>query len=106
MQNLHCFRGEPKTWYAVPGGFADAFEAVIRAEVPDLLSPSPDLLNQTIKLLPPDRLLHHGTPVYHLEQFAGEFVITFPRAYHTNYNNGFNFAEAVNFCPAEWVCIP
>ena len=58
-----------------------------------------------MKLLPPDRLLYHGTPVYQLNQFAGEFVITFPRAYNAYFNNGFNFAETVNFCPAEWVRI-
>ena len=27
-----------------------------------------------------------GVPVYRLDQHAGEFVITFPRAYHTGFN--------------------
>ncbi|OON14580.1 JmjC domain protein, partial [Opisthorchis viverrini] len=74
----------------------------MRAEVPELFESSPDLLHHMTTMLPPDRLTAHGVPVYKLDQCAGEFVVTFPRAYHAGFNQGFNFAEAVNFCPADW----
>ncbi|VDM31022.1 unnamed protein product [Hydatigera taeniaeformis] len=94
--------GEPKTWYAVPGAYADAFEAAMQAETCGLFPHSPDVFHHLITLVPPDRLIHYGVPVCHLDQLAGEFVVTFPRAYHAGYNNGFNFSESVNFCPSQW----
>lgn len=44
-----------------------------------------------------------GVPIVRTDQHAGEFVITFPRSYHAGFNQGYNFAEAVNFCPPDWV---
>ncbi|KAF5403943.1 hypothetical protein PHET_02650 [Paragonimus heterotremus] len=95
--------GSPKTWYGVPTDSADAFEAAMRAEVPELFEVSPDLLHHITTMLSPSKIQAHGVPVYRLDQLAGEFVITFPRAYHAGFNQGFNFAEAVNFCPPDWV---
>lgn len=51
----------------------------------------------------PSILLQDGVPVVKANQQAGQFVVTFPRAYHAGFNHGFNFAEANNFCPADWV---
>lgn len=36
-------------------------------------------------------------PVCRLEQHPGEFVVTFPKAYHGGFSYGFNCAEAGNF---------
>uniref|UniRef100_A0A5K3FRG7 JmjC domain-containing protein n=1 Tax=Mesocestoides corti TaxID=53468 RepID=A0A5K3FRG7_MESCO len=98
----YLHKGEPRTWYGVPETSADAFEAVLCSMAPEPFAHSPDLLHHVTTLYPPDHLLLRGVPVFYLNQLAGEFVVTFPRAYHASFNNGFNFAESVNFCPASW----
>ena len=94
--------GATKTWYGIPGKDAYAFENAMRKAVPELFESQPDLLFQLVTILPPDQLRKAGVEVYVLDQRAGEFVITFPQAYHAGFNHGFNFNEAVNFAPADW----
>lgn len=38
-----------------------------------------------------------------LFQEAGEFMITFPGAYHGGFNHGFNLAESTNFAIDRWI---
>lgn len=94
--------GDTKTWYCIPGADAEKFEEAMRAAVPELFETQPDLLFQLVTLLPPDQLKKAGVNVYALDQRAGQFVITFPQAYHAGFNHGFNFNEAVNFSPSDW----
>ncbi|XP_062843106.1 lysine (K)-specific demethylase 5Ba [Trichomycterus rosablanca] len=95
--------GEPKTWYGAPGYAAEQLEAVMKKLAPELFDSQPDLLHQLVTIMNPNVLMEHGVPIYRTNQCAGEFVVTFPRAYHSGFNQGFNFAEAVNFCTADWL---
>ncbi|XP_041035523.1 lysine-specific demethylase 5C isoform X2 [Carcharodon carcharias] len=95
--------GEPKTWYGVPSYAAEQLEAVMKKLTPELFESQPDLLHQLVTIMNPNILMSHGVPVVRTNQCAGEFVITFPRAYHSGFNQGYNFAEAVNFCTADWL---
>lgn len=97
--------GEPKTWYGVPSHAAEQLEAVMRELAPELFVSQPDLLHQLVTIMNPNVLMEHGVPVFRTNQCAGEFVVTFPRAYHSGFNQGYNFAEAVNFCTADWLPI-
>ncbi|CZR56372.1 related to regulator protein rum1 [Phialocephala subalpina] len=94
--------GSTKTWYGIPGEDAEKFEAAMREAVPELFETQPDLLFQLVTLLTPEQLKKAGVRVYALDQRAGQFVITFPQAYHAGFNHGFNFNEAVNFAPVDW----
>ncbi|KAF1962468.1 PHD transcription factor-like protein [Byssothecium circinans] len=94
--------GATKTWYGIPGEDAEKFEQAMRDAVPELFESQPDLLFQLVTLLTPEQLQKAGVRVFALDQRAGEYVITFPQAYHAGFNHGFNFNEAVNFAPSDW----
>ncbi|KAL8539023.1 hypothetical protein ACS0TY_000863 [Phlomoides rotata] len=95
--------GAPKMWYGVPGSDAIKFEAAMRKHLPDLFDEQPDLLHKLVTQLSPSILRSEGVPVYRCVQNPGEFVLTFPRAYHAGFNCGFNCAEAVNVAPVDWL---
>ncbi|KAF8977172.1 hypothetical protein BGZ46_007589, partial [Entomortierella lignicola] len=94
--------GDTKTWYGVPASDALKFEDTMKKAVPELFEQQPDLLFQLVTMLSPERLVENGVKVLALDQRPGQFVVTFPQAYHAGFNHGFNFAEAVNFAPPDW----
>ncbi|OMO77370.1 hypothetical protein CCACVL1_15046 [Corchorus capsularis] len=103
----HC--GASKTWYGIPGHAALKFEKVVKEHVytNDILSTDGedgafDVLLGKTTMFPPNILLEHDVPVYKAVQKPGEFVITFPRAYHAGFSHGFNCGEAVNFAIGDW----
>ncbi|KAJ0237762.1 putative lysine-specific demethylase JMJ16 [Hirschfeldia incana] len=95
--------GEPKLWYGVAGKDATKLEEAMRKHLPDLFEEQPDLLHKLVTQLSPSKLKTAGVPVHRCVQHAGEFVLTFPRAYHAGFNCGFNCAEAVNVAPVDWL---
>ncbi|PIA37302.1 hypothetical protein AQUCO_03000119v1 [Aquilegia coerulea] len=98
--------GSPKTWYAVPGEYAFSFEEVIRSK-----GYGGDLdrraaltrLGEKTNLLSPEVVIASGIPCCRLVQNPGEFVVTFPRAYHIGFSHGFNCGEAANFGTPQWL---
>jgi histone demethylase JARID1 len=60
-------------------------------------------ISMQVTQLSPSILKSEGVPVYRTVQHSGEFVITFPRGYHSGFNCGFNCAEAVNVAPVDWL---
>ncbi|GAB4836091.1 hypothetical protein Ancab_001008 [Ancistrocladus abbreviatus] len=94
--------GAPKLWYGVPGKDATKLEEAMRKHLPGLFEEQPDLLHKLVTQLSPAVLKSEGVPVYRCIQNPGEFVLTFPRAYHSGFNCGFNCAEAVNVAPLDW----
>ena len=79
------------------------FEECMRKYNVDLFQLDPDLLFHLTTILSPHVLMQNDTRVFSIVQNPGDFVVTFPRAYHAGFNNGFNIAEAVNFAPGDWI---
>lgn len=106
MNFLHT--GAPKTWYAVPGDYAFTFEEVIRNEAYggdiDRLA-ALSLLGEKTTLISPEVIVASGIPCCRLVQNPGEFVVTFPRAYHAGFSHGFNCGEAANFGTPQWLMV-
>ncbi|KAH6833387.1 relative of early flowering 6 [Perilla frutescens var. hirtella] len=104
MNYLHM--GSGKTWYGVPKEAAVAFEEVIRehgygGEINPLVTFA--TLGEKTTVMSPEVLLNAGVPCCRLVQNAGEFVVTFPRAYHSGFSHGFNCGEAANIATPEWL---
>jgi [histone H3]-trimethyl-L-lysine4 demethylase len=102
MNYLHC--GASKSWYAAPGTQALHIQAAMKHRYPSLFAQQPDAHHSlTLQMSP--HLLHsqYGIDICHTIQQAGEFICTFPAAYHCGFSHGFNVGEAVNFAISQWL---
>ena len=95
--------GAPKQWYGVPGVSSGKFEDVVRKFLSQTIKKIPDLLHHMNTQFSPSLLRANGVPVYQVRQNPGEFVVTFPQAFHGGFSYGFNVGEAVNFANTQWI---
>ncbi|KAI8609503.1 JmjC domain, hydroxylase-domain-containing protein [Chytriomyces sp. MP71] len=95
--------GAPKQWYVIPPHQRHKFERLAQGIFFDESKRCPQFLRHKTCLMSPSALAAHGIEVQKVNQFAGEFVVTFPFGYHAGYNLGFNCAESVNFALESWI---
>ncbi|KAG7400825.1 Lysine-specific demethylase 4B [Phytophthora boehmeriae] len=95
--------GKPKFWYGIPPDAAPQLERAAQSMFPEKHHTCSQFLRHKTSLISPARLREFGVPFYRAYQKPGEFVITFPAAYHQGFNLGFNIAEAVNFASLHWI---
>lgn len=102
--NYH-HRGAPKQWYGCPGNkeAAEGLEKVFRSYLSMKMRDVPDLLHHITTMFSPRLLQNANVPVYKILQHEGEFVVTFPRAFHGGFSMGPNVGEAVNFATHDWI---
>ena len=95
--------GAAKTWYCIPASAAEKFEQCFQSLLPDVYEAHAHDLGSVFTMLSPSFLMSQGIPVYTLEHYPGEYVVTFPGAYYAMFNCGLNCTESVNFAPPEWL---
>ena len=102
--NYH-HKGAPKQWYGVPGTKhdADGVERVFKSYLSKKMRDVPDLLHHITTSFSPSLLKNEGVRVCKLLQHEGEFIVTFPRAFHCGFSLGPNVGEAVNFAVHDWI---
>ena len=94
--------GEAKSWYGIPTNMHTRFENVCNAYFAEERKDCPEYIRHKTTVVSPGFLKQQGIEFDTALQLPGEFVITFPRGYHSGFNHGFNIAEATNFCSPRW----
>lgn len=100
--NYHHW-GAPKQWYGIPGKDAEGLEGVFKNNLPMKVRKNPDLLHHITTMFSPKLLQDANVLVHKVLQHPGEFVITFPQAFHGGFSLGPNAGEAVNFGTHHWI---
>ncbi|XP_047445612.1 lysine-specific demethylase 4A isoform X2 [Mugil cephalus] len=95
--------GEPKSWYCVPPEHGKRLERLAKGFFPGSAQNCEAFLRHKMTLISPSVLKKYGIPFEKITQEAGQFMITFPYAYHAGFNHGFNCAESTNFATERWI---
>ncbi|XP_071347412.1 lysine-specific demethylase 4A isoform X2 [Trachinotus anak] len=95
--------GEPKSWYCVPPEHGKRLERLAKGFFPGSSQNCEAFLRHKMTLISPSILKKYGIPFEKITQEAGQFMITFPYAYHAGFNHGFNCAESTNFATERWI---
>uniref|UniRef100_A0A3B5KRU5 [histone H3]-trimethyl-L-lysine(9) demethylase n=1 Tax=Xiphophorus couchianus TaxID=32473 RepID=A0A3B5KRU5_9TELE len=95
--------GEPKSWYVVPPEHGRRLERLAKGFFPGNAQSCEAFLRHKMTLISPSILKKYGIPYEKVTQEAGQFIVTFPFAYHAGFNHGFNCAESTNFATQRWI---
>ena len=95
--------GAPKSWYSIQPSDRNRLESLAEGYFANELRACKEYLRHKTKLFSPKLLQSCGLSYDTVVQRPGEFVVTFPGAYHAGFNHNFNIAEATNFATPRWL---
>ena len=97
---LHA--GAPKSWYSIKQKDKKRFESFAVSYFVEEHQQCHEFLRHKTKMFSPIKLKEYGIEHTTVLHNPGEFVITFPGAYHAGFNHGLNVAESTNFATTRW----
>lgn len=95
--------GAAKSWYVVPPEHGKRLERLAKSFYPGIAKDCSAFLRHKMSIISPRILKKNSIPFSKVTQEAGEFMITFPFAYHSGFNHGYNCAESTNFALPRWI---
>ncbi|GAA6010537.1 hypothetical protein JCM11491_006986 [Sporobolomyces phaffii] len=95
--------GAPKFWYSVPQEQSEKFERVMEGFFPTDRAKCSQFLRHKAFLASPRVLSNNGITLNRCAQLPGEFILTYPKGYHSGFNLGYNCAESINFATERWL---
>jgi len=96
--------GCSRTWYGIPGLERHDMERIARKFIlPKHVCRNEDHLRKQTSMFSPDLLVQHGLSVCRTIQRPGDFIITWPGAFHSGFSHGCSVSESVNFALADWL---
>lgn len=95
--------GEPKSWYVIPPEHGKRLERLASGFFPHNARECNAFLRHKMTVISPRILDKYSIPYAKVTQEARQFMITFPYAYHSGFNHGFNCAESTNFAMKRWI---
>ncbi|EGD78058.1 hypothetical protein PTSG_08936 [Salpingoeca rosetta] len=99
----YIHHGAEKQWYGIPPAASERMYSFASRVFHGSARQCKQFLRHKMFLITPTVLKNNNIPVYKTVHHAGEFMITFPSAYHAGYNLGFNIAESTNFATDRWI---
>ena len=97
---LHA--GCSKSWYSIKQKDKKRFESLAVSYFVEEHQQCKEFLRHKTKIFSPIKLKEYGIQYTTAIHFPGEFIITFPGAYHAGFNHGLNVAESTNFATKNW----
>ena len=89
--------------YTVPSTHGRKLEQLACREFPVQAAECREFLRHKSVMIEPSILIKAKIPLTRTVQRPGEFIINFPGAYHSGFNNGYNCAESCNFATEYWI---